>query len=377
MTTTAETPVVGLRGRVRRFLAEERGTGGFEPSCDSWIRGHSAEFSRKLGARGWLGMTWPRRYGGGEQPMRERFTVIEELLAAGAPVAAHWIADRQTGPLLLRVGTDYQKQTLLPAIARGELFIAAGMSEPDSGSDLASVRTRAVRTATGWRVTGRKVWTSHAHKSQYLLTLVRTAPRGDDRHAGLTQMLIALDAPGVHVRPIQVMTGEAHFTEVALDDVVVPDEMVVGEVGDGWSGVMSELAHERSGPERYLSTFPLLAELVSSGPASHDATALAEIGAATARLWALRALSLQVQDLIEQGRPSTTAAALVKDLGTRLESEIIDIARRAYTRRPPGTPRPPSRLLREAQLAAPSFTLRGGTNEILRGLVARGLESAR
>jgi alkylation response protein AidB-like acyl-CoA dehydrogenase len=369
--TTAESTIAALRAQVRRFLAEELAAGSFRPSCDCWVQGHSPDFSRKLGDRGWLGMTWPRAYGGGGCTARERFTVIEELLAAGAPVAAHWIADRQTGPLLLRVGTEQHKRTLLPAIARGRLFVAAGMSEPDSGSDLASVRTRATPTATGWRVTGRKVWTSHAHRSHYLLALVRTAPQDGDRHAGLSQLLIALDAPGVHVRPIEVMTGEAHFTEVTLDDVDVPADMVVGAVGDGWRGVMSELAHERSGPERYLSTFPLFAELVS-GPTA--GAALTDIGSAAARLWALRALSVQVQDLIGRRGPSDTAAALVKDLGTRLEGEMVDIARRAGGTGPDTAGSGPLRtLLREAQLAAPSFTLRGGTNEILRGLVARGL----
>ncbi|MHA6780745.1 acyl-CoA dehydrogenase family protein [Pseudonocardia saturnea] len=376
MLPTAATTVAGLRAQVRRFLADELDAGSFRPSCDSWIQGHSPAFSRKLGERGWLGMTWPRRYGGGGRSARERFTVVEELLAAGAPVAAHWIADRQTGPLLLRVGTEQQKRTLLPAMARGRLFVAAGLSEPDSGSDLASVRTRATPTATGWRVSGRKVWTSHAHRSHYLLALVRTAPPNGDRHAGLSQMLVNLDAPGVTIRPIEVMTGEAHFTEVTLDDVPVPAGMVVGTVGDGWRGVMAELAYERSGPERYLSTFPLLAELVSA-PAAHGEAALTDIGSATARLWALRALSLRVQDLLDRGIPTGTAAALVKDLGTQLEGELVDIARRACATRPGSAADAPlGALLQHAQLARPSFTLRGGTNEILRGVVARGLEAA-
>jgi hypothetical protein len=374
MTTSKET-IAEVRTDVRRFLAEELAAAAFKPMCDSWIQGHSATFSRKLGDRGWLGMTWPQRYGGGGRSARERFTVIEELLAAGAPVAAHWIADRQTGPLLLRAGTEQQKAAFLPPIARGRLFVAAGLSEPDSGSDLASIRTRAVPTATGWRVSGRKVWTSHAHRSHYLLALVRTAAPDGDRHAGLSQLLIKLDSPGVAVRPIEVMTGDSHFTEVTLDDVDVPSDLVVGAVGDGWRGVMSELAHERSGPERYLSTFPLLAELVSGGTADGE-TALADIGSATARLWALRSLSLRVQDLLQQGSPTGTAAALVKDLGTRLEGDIIDITRRASQRRPDRSDHSAlPELLRAAQLAAPSFTLRGGTNEILRGLVARGLEA--
>lgn len=297
--------------------------------------------------------------------------VIEELLAAGAPVAAHWIADRQTGPLLLRYGTEEQRQRFLPSIARGELFISAGMSEPDSGSDLASVRTRADPVDGGWKVTGRKVWSSHAHRSHYMLALVRTSPRQEDRHVGLSQVFIDLQAPGVDVRPIEVMAGEAHFAEVTLDSVHVPASMVVGEVGNGWRQVTSELAYERSGPERYLSTFVLFAELVRLE--SLDDRAVTEIGSVAARLWGLRALSVRVQELIEQGRAPDVEAALVKDLGSRLEGEIVEVARRATVDRTQGVNPHLRRLLEVAQLSAPSFTLRGGTVEILRGIIARRL----
>jgi acyl-CoA dehydrogenase len=362
-----------LREAVRAFLDEEIRAGSFRPAVDSWVQGHSPEFSRKLAARGWLGMTWPRRYGGHERSAYERFVVIEELLAAGAPVAAHWIADRQTGPLILRFGTERQREFFLPRIAAGTLFVAAGLSEPESGSDLASVRTRAERVRGGWSVTGRKIWTSHAHRSDWLLALVRTEPRDADAHAGLSQMFVDLAASGVQVRPIRTMDGTAHFAEVLLDGVQVPDEMVVGAVGAGWRQVRSELAYERSGPERYMSSFPLLVELLRQPGLGEGA--VTEIGVVAARLWALRALSLRVQDLLAAGRSPDLEAALVKDIGTRLEQEIVEMSRTVAADLPGAPSARLRRLLDEGQLAAPTFTLRGGTVEILRSIIAKGLDS--
>src|SRR4028119_2368997 len=189
-----------VRLEVRAFLAEELAAGSFTTHVDTWLSGVDPEFSRKLGARGWLGMTWPREYGGHERSAMERYAVTEELLAAGAPVAAHWIADRQSGLALLRYGTEAQRKEILPRIAAGECYFVIGMSEPDSGSDLASIRTRATRNADGdLVVTGAKVWTSNAHHSHYGIVLVRTGPPGEGprgKHQGLTQLLRAPPLPG-------------------------------------------------------------------------------------------------------------------------------------------------------------------------------------
>ncbi|OGA02690.1 MAG: acyl-CoA dehydrogenase, partial [Betaproteobacteria bacterium RIFCSPLOWO2_02_64_14] len=264
-------PALKLREEVRAFLRAEVAAGSFAPRL-----GHAefdAEFTRRIAARGWIGMTWPKRYGGQERPYLERFVVTEEMLAAAAPCAAHWAADRQTGPSLLRHGSDYLKEKYLPAIARGECYFALGMSEPNSGSDLASVRTRAERVAGGWRVTGQKVWTSWAHRAHAFFVLCRTSPDSGDRHQGLSQLVVELKSPGVTVRPIPFMDGRQSFNEVFLDNVFVPDESVVGEIGQGWKQVTSELALERSGPERYMTTFPLLVELIRRLGAAPDARA--------------------------------------------------------------------------------------------------------
>ena len=360
-----------LRLEVRELLKEELANGTFVARCDAWLAGHDADFSRRLGAKGWLGLTWPKRYGGHERSYLDRYTVIEELLAAGAPVAAHWIGERQVGPLLIRYGTEEQRLRFLPAMARGECFFAIGMSEPDAGSDLASITTRADRVEGGWRVRGSKVWTSHAQHCQYMTTLVRTSPAGERKQAGLSQMIVDLRGEGVQVRPIRLLSGEPHFNEVILDGAFVPSDMLVGELGHGWEQVTSELVYERSGPERFLSTFPLLNQLVLEiGPGPDDRPAEV-IGQLAARLWSLRSLSMNVAESLQRGERPGAEAALVKDLGTRYEGDVIEAARLLVSAESAGQRF--SALYHAAVLAAPGFTLRGGTSEILRGIVARSL----
>lgn len=364
-----------LRAEVHTFLSEALAAGAFEPRCDGWFNGYSPEFSRKLGERGWLGMTWPKRYGGHERSSLERFVVLEELLAAGAPVASHWIADRQSGPSILRFGTEEQKMRFLPAIARGECFFSIGMSEPESGSDLASIQTRAERADGGWYLSGTKIWTGGAHRSHYFIVLCRTSLRSeDDRHAGLSQFIVDLSASGIAMEPIRLVTGEHVFNEVRLENVFVPEDLVLGEIGAGWEQVTSELAHERSGAERFLSTFPLLVELVRALGEAPGERGRVAVGTLVSRLWALREMSLSVAAALETGAAPEVEAALVKELGNRFEREVGEVARLLV----PSAPYPASTAPFEARLAeaiahAPAFTLRGGTSEILRGIVARGL----
>ncbi len=368
-----------LRSSVREFLTAERAAGRFVPACDAWLSGWDESFSRRLAARGWIGMTIPPEYGGHGRSALDRYVVVEEVLAAGAPVAAHWVSDRQVAPNLLRFGTEELKQRYLPAIARGECYFAIGLSEPDAGSDLAAVRTSGTRVDGGWRVSGVKVWTSGAHRAHALIALVRTSPpEGRQRHVGLSQLLIELDQPGVTIRPIISMTGEHHFNEVRFGEVFVPDAQVVGTVGEGWAQATSELAYERSGPERLLSTFVLLdavaGQLAAAGAgADLDDRAAEALGRVTSRLWACRQMSLAVAGALAAGQAPDIAAALVKDVGTQLENEIIEVARTLAASEPePGAPGYAG-LLAHAVLHAPGFTIRGGTNEILRTVVARGL----
>ena len=222
-----------LRDEVRTFLKQELAQ--FRPAdrARSW-GGFNRDFSRRMGERGWIGMTWPKKYGGHERTALERYVVLEETLAAGAPVSAHWVADRQSGPLLLRFGTEEQRQRFLPRISRGELAFAIGMSEPDSGSDLASIRTRAEKVDGGYRVNGTKIWTSNAHLSDYAIALFRTKVVPDKKHEGLSQFLVDLkNSPGIEIRPLINLLGEHHFNQLFLTDLFVPDDRLFGEVGNG------------------------------------------------------------------------------------------------------------------------------------------------
>ncbi|MFK9094833.1 acyl-CoA dehydrogenase family protein [Bacillus salipaludis] len=363
-----------LRQEIRQFLKNEIEEGAFLPHCDSWLSRWDSEFSGKLGQRGWLGMTWPKKYGGHERSALERYVVTEELLAFGAPVAAHWFADRQTGPLFLRYGTEKQRNEFLPRIAQGEIFFSIGLSEPNSGSDLASISTNAKKVAGGWRLNGSKVWTSGAHHSHFMVTLCRTSTKTENRHEGLSQLVVDLSASGVTVRPIKLMTGEHHFNEVFFEDVFVPDDMVVGTIGDGWKQSMAELAYERSGPERFLSTFPLFVELIRvlKQKESNEHVKIT-IGKLAARLTTLREMSLGVASLLEKGVSPDVTAALVKDLGTKFEFQIAEAARELVASQTHVSNVRFKSLLAEALLHAPGFTLRGGTTEILRGIIARGV----
>ncbi|MGE0216769.1 acyl-CoA dehydrogenase family protein [Mycolicibacterium sp.] len=369
---TEQAATAALRAEVRAFLAEQRAAGTFTPSVDAWLCGWDEKFTAALAARGWLGMTVPKHYGGQGLSFLDRFVVTEELLAAGAPVAAHWIADRQIVPSLLKYGTEPQKREFLPKIAAGECFFGIGMSEPDSGSDLASVRTRAVPVDGGWTLTGTKVWTSGAHLAHAFIVLARTAPVDPShRHAGLSQFIVRFDGPGVQVRPIISMNGRHHFNEVVLDEVFVPEDMVFGRIGDGWQQVTSELSFERSGPERLLSTFVLLAE-TTEGMARKQISHDAELGRLVARIAGLHHMSTAVAGALERHEAADVPAAVVKVLGTTTEGDIADFAD-LHSGDDTGLPQTARDLVTTAVDQRPGFTLRGGTNEVLRGVIARGL----
>jgi hypothetical protein len=359
-----------LRSEVRQFLTEQRDAGAYTPSVDAWLTGWDEEFTGALAARGWLGMTVPVAYGGHGRTFLERFVVTEELLAAGAPVAAHWIADRQIVPSLLKYGTESQKNEFLPRIVRGECFFGIGMSEPDSGSDLASVRTRAVRADGGWTLTGTKVWTSGAHLAHAFIALARTeAVNPAHRHAGLSQFIVDLRGPGVEVRPIRSMNGAHHFNEVILDGAFAPDAMVFGEIGQGWQQVTSELAFERSGPERFLSTFVLL-DACAEKSSRQGLSRSADLGRLVARVAGLHQMSSAVAGALERHEPADVSAAVVKVLGTTTEGDIAEFA---HLLAEPSADQDFSELAAMAVDQRPGFTLRGGTNEVLRGVIARGL----
>jgi alkylation response protein AidB-like acyl-CoA dehydrogenase len=367
---------LALQAEVRAFLASELPRGTFEPGLGMGAH-RDPGFSKALAARGWVGMALPGRYGGRDRTAVDRFVVVEELLRWGAPVGHHWVADRQTGPVINRFGTEAQKERFLPAICRGELSFSIGMSEPDSGSDLASVSTRATRAQDGWLLNGTKIWTSGAYENDWFVVLCRTSDDDGDRHHGLSQLLVDLHSDGLEINPIRFLDGTSHFNEVVLDDVYVPDELVLGDVGMGWAQNTSELAFERGGPDRWLSTYLVVENWLREHPddAAGERGALL-LGDLVARWWALRQMSLSIARKIDRGEAPAVESALVKEMGTRFEQDVLERVVQLVDVEPsPASTSLFERLLASAILTGPSFTIRGGTIEVLRSVASKGLES--
>ncbi len=364
-----------LRAPVRAFLERTVLHRPANERARSWL-GFDAAFSRSLGEQGWLGLGLPKAYGGQDRGPLARFVVVEELLSAGAPVAAHWIADRQSGPLILHYGTDAQRAKYLPRICRGEAFFCIGMSEPNAGSDLASVRTQATRTEKGWQLDGQKIWTTSADRAHFMIALVRTSGTAADRHAGLSQIVVDMSLPGITVKPIVDVSGDAHFCEVHFHEVQLGEDAIIGQEGGGWDQVNAELAFERSGPERFYSNMVLFdrwVELVRKS-GKRDAATAALVGRFTGELAVLRALAIGVAAKLAAGERPMLESSLVKDMGTELEQRIPQLLGDALAETPDEAIDPVLyRTLLYATQMSPSYSLRGGTREILRGIIARGL----
>lgn len=364
-----------LRGPVRDFLEQALAQVPAHVRARSW-GGWDSNFSREAGRRGLLGLNLPKAYGGGGRSAYARYVVVEEFLNFGAPVGSHWIAERQSAPLILKYGTEEQKRLYVPPVCRGESYFCIGMSEPNAGSDLASVRTRATRNESGWLLNGQKIWTTNAHHCHYMIALVRTSGTSEDRHKGLSQVVIDLKLPGVTVRPIKDLSGDSHFCEVFFDNVQLAEDAVLGDEGQGWEQVMSELAFERSGPERLFSSIVLFDEWLAfvRTPQGRTPESVRLAGKLLSQLAPLRAMSVAITSKLAHGESPVVEAALVKDLGTGVEQAIPALVADDLYRRPAHeVPLELLCTLNYVTQVAPSFSLRGGTRDILRGMIARGL----
>jgi acyl-CoA dehydrogenase len=368
---------IELRKKVRQFIKQHLKDVPASVRARSWM-GFDAAFSKEMARAGWVGLTLPKAYGGAGLDPYTRFVIVEEMLSQGAPVAAHWIADRQSGPLINRFGTDAQKEFYLPKICKAEVFFCIGMSEPQSGSDLASIKTKAVKNSEGWLLNGQKVWTTNAHQSKYMIALVRTSGSSEDRNKGLSQLIVDLTAPGITVRQIRDLTGDAHFNEVFFENVQLSDDALIGQEGAGWEQVNAELAFERSGPERIYSSIVLLDTWLAylrTLPAEQINTSTVRlIGKILSQLANLRAMSVATTAQLAEGKSPILEAALFKDMGTLFEQELIGwISDAIGSEEASGVDDELLRTLAYTLQVAPTYSLRGGTREILRGMIARGL----
>ena len=365
-----------LRTEVRAFLAQEISAGTFEPHHPGYSESYDRDFSRRVGAKGWIGMTWPKQYGGHERTQLERYVVTEEFRVANAPANFHFVADRQSGPILLKYAPEHIKKDILPRICRGELCFAIGMSEPGSGSDLFAAKTKATKVDGGWLINGSKIWTTSAHIANYMLALFRTSPpTKENRRHGLTQFLVNMKTQGITVNPIYQMTGKPGFNEVVFVDTFLPDDHVIGEIDGAWKQATSELAYERSGPERFLDTFYVLPELVRTLGPEPDLRGAEGLGQLVAQLHTLRRMSVSVAGMLQAGKEPVVEGSIVKDLGTVWEQKLPARVRELAALLKPELL---NHTALEDQLAhattiAPKLTIQGGTTEILRGIIARGL----
>jgi len=394
--------VAAFREEARAWLASvaslrdtaEWGTGDDSVAVfESWTAEEENEHTERIRAwerlrydSGWGALSWPASFGGRGLPAHYEHAYRTEEAAFDVPRRTEIfpVTQNLVAPAIRIWGTAEQQERWIRPMLRTDVLACQLFSETEAGSDLAAVRTRAVRDGDSWVLNGHKVWTSGARVSSWGVAVCRTDPAAS-KHAGITVFLVPMDAPGVTVRPIRFMNGEHHFNEVFLDNVFVPDDRVVGEIGQGWKQVTSELALERSGPERYMTTFPLFTELMRRLGGTPDTRAAEAAGKLAARMWSLRRMSLAIAITLdpgpdsEQGTPKATVdlateAALVKDMGTFFEREIIDAARLLATVEPaPDAADLFERYLADTIVCAPVSTIRGGTTQVLRNLIARKL----
>jgi alkylation response protein AidB-like acyl-CoA dehydrogenase len=329
---------------------------------ESWVRGFDREFSRELGRRGWLGMTWAKAVGGHERTPLERFVVTESLIRTGAPLAATWIGDRQIGPTILANGSPEQIDRYVPSMIRGDVTWSIGMSEPDAGSDLASLRTRAYRRKNTYILEGTKVWTSLGALADYCYVIARTDPDAPP-HAGLSEFIVDMSADGVHVSPIRDMTGEEHFCEVVLDGVEVSEAERVGRENASWRQLMRQLEHERGGIDRLMSNRAMFEESLAVADTSDPIVAQEAVAIEST----YRIARLQViREVL--GQAPAGFSAVTKILCTELEQRV--------TRFAVSVAGPAAMLegrLSRAMSYSPAYTIQGGTSSILRNVVGERL----
>jgi len=348
--------LLDLRRRARAVAAD--GVARFGRSNDSWINGYSKQFARIMADEGWIGMGWPTRYGGRARPPIERLIVAEEMISVGAPVAAMWFADRQMGPALIAYGSERQKAEFLPRMLSGESTWCIGMSEPDAGSDLASVGTRAVRDGDCFVIDGQKIWTSFANLADYCYLICRTDDKGPP-HRGVSEIIVPMDTPGIEVRPITDMIGHRHFCEIYFTGVRVPAENLVGAEGDAFKQTMAQLAHERGGIDRLASNRALFLHARSvadwDDPLVRQQVARLEAEYRVGRL-------LVYREALGQAPAGFSAAT--KAFCTEHQQRVAQFAAASLG---------PAALLQDewtqAIFYAPAYTIAGGTSNIMRNIL--------
>ena len=374
-----------FRQEVRDFLEKELKQGSFEPSCDAWIQGYSPEFTKKVAEKGWIGLTWPKEYGGQGRSNIDRLILTEEMLRCGAPAACHWFADRQIGRSLIAFGTEGQKRELLPKILKGEAYVGLGMSEPEAGSDLASLKTRAVEDGDDYIIDGQKMWTSCASFMNYIYLVARTDPDAV-KHRGISEFIIRADLPGITIKPTIDITGGEAWGEVFYDGVRVPKSCLIGEKNRGFYQILNQLDFERAGLERLMGNYPLFDAIIqftretkrNGIPLSQDTLVRQKLAQLQIEFDVGRLLTYRVVLVMDQGRAPNVEAAMAKAYCTTFEQRLASVATEimglygqllAESKWAPVLGMAP-----QSYLGSKGYSLQAGTTEVLKNIVAtRGL----
>lgn len=374
-----------FRQEVRDFLEDEIRKGTFKPACDAWIQGFSPDFTRKLAQKRWIGLSWPKEYGGLGRTNVDRFILTEELLRYGAPTALHWFADRQIGRAIMHFGTDEQKKDMLPRILRGEAYVGLGLSEPEAGSDLASLQTRATEDGDSYVLNGQKMWTSCASYMNYIYLVARTDPTAP-KHRGISEFIIPAGLPGITIRPTIDITGAEAWGEVFYDNVRIPKTALIGEKNRGFYQVANQLDYERSGLERLMGNYPLFDAIIkfvretdrNGAPLSKDPFVRDSLARLQVEFEVGRLLTYRVALVIDSGRAPNVEAAMAKAYCTTFEQHLADLSTRILGVHGQllGESKwaPISGMAPDSFLSSMGYSLQAGTSEILRNVLAtRGL----
>ena len=324
----------------------------------TWMNGYSKEFSQELAERGWIGMIWPKEFGGGGRPPIDRLIVGEEMIKAGAPIAASWFGDRQMGPALIQYGTKEQQEQFLPDILAGKSTWCIGMSEPNSGSDLASLKTSARDDGDEWVINGQKIWTSFGAHADYCYLICRTNSEGPP-HAGISEIIVPMNTPGIEIRPITDMTTNRHFCEVFFTDARVPKANLVGREGGAFGQTMRQLEHERGGIDRLMSNYAQFKHAMSLADTSKSTVrqeiAKLETGYRIGRI-------LVIREVLKQAPAGFSAAT--KCFCTEHQQKVDEFVYRMM-----GASGALWDDMVQGLVYGPGYTIMGGTSNVMRNIL--------
>jgi alkylation response protein AidB-like acyl-CoA dehydrogenase len=342
---------------------------------------YDPEFTKRVAAKKWIGITWPTEYGGQGRCFIDRLILTEEMLRYGAPAACHWFADRQIGNTVLKHGNEEQKKKYLPKIMNGEMYVGLGMSEPEAGCDLASVKTQAVKKGDHYIMNGQKTWTSGGKHMNYLYMLVRTNP-DVAKHKGLSEFIIPKDLPGISTNPIIDITGSEAWNEVFFDNVPVPADCLIGEENSGWRQLMEQLAYERSGMERLMANYPVYQGIIqfvketkrdgkslSQDPIIRQNLAQLKVEFNVGRLFMYR-----VALVMDESRSPEWEASMSKVYATAFEQRLARMALEILG--PYGQLKPHSKWTKlngmayHSYLSSKGYSHQAGTSEVLKNILA-------